>query len=492
MKTWHLVDRPKHKNIVKCRWTYVLKLDGRYKARLVAKGFTQIYGIDYEETFSPVARFESIRFLIAHAALEDWEIESMDVTLAYLNGILEEEIYMEQPPGFEVRGQEKKVCRLDRSIYGLKQSARVWYFLFAKFLKKECGFQVINSDSGVYVLRQRNGEGIELILIVYVDDLLIMGKEMSKINALKKKFLQRFRMKDLGAVDSYLGIRIRRDRPNKRIFIDQQSYIDEAIEKFRMKDAKSVRTPFPSGLQLQESKTECPRETRTLYQSIIGTILYIALGTRPDICFAVTRLSRYNANPSEAHLSAARYVLRYLKSTSTMKITYEGNSMADYLSYSDSDWAADRDDRHSTSGFVLMLATGAVSWRSRRQKTVALSSADAEYMELSDLSRQLAWIINFSEEIQYPSTNAIPMCVDNQSAIFIASNPVNESKTKHIAIRYHYIREFLEKDDDGKLKAKLYYVPTEEQVADLFTKGLSYEKTLKFRKAMGLTLEDES
>ena len=224
MGVWKLVDRPTDRKTIKCRWTYVLKADGRYKARLVAKGYTQVQGIDYEETFSPVARYESIRYLLAHAALLDWEIEAMDVKLAYLHGVLDEEIYMEQPEGFIAKGEENKVCRLIQSLYGLKQAGQVWNRTFAHTIKKKLGFNTIHSDAGVYILHchhKRGDSNMDMILILYVDDLLILGEDLSKIEDVKHQLGKLYQMKDLGPASSYLEIRITRDRNTRAIWIDQ-------------------------------------------------------------------------------------------------------------------------------------------------------------------------------------------------------------------------------------------------------------------------------
>ena len=210
MGTWILVSPPKHQNVIKCKWVFTVKANGHYKAQVVAKGFTQEHGIDYEETFSPVTRYKSIRYLLAHATLEDWEIEAMDIKTMYLYGELKEEIYMAQPEGFIKSGQEHKVCKLIKSIYGLKLARRVWYETISKTLQKKLGFQQLHSDAGVHVLRQREGEH-EIILILYVDDLLIMGKSQPMIHSIKKQLMAAYQMKDLGAATSYLGIRITRD-----------------------------------------------------------------------------------------------------------------------------------------------------------------------------------------------------------------------------------------------------------------------------------------
>ena len=412
MGTWKLVSLPRDKRPIKCRWRYVIKANGRFKARLVAKGFTQVHGIDYKETFSPVSRYESIWYILAHAALLDWEIKAMDVKTAFLYGELKEEIYMEQPEGFVVKRQEKKVCKLIKSIYGLKQAGQVWYELMADTLRRKLGFEWIHSDAGVYVLRQRGGNQTEIILILYVDDLLLMGNDLSMINKIKKKLGEAYHMKDLGATQSYLGIRITRDHAHLCIWIDQEAYIDSALSQFCLMDANNTKTPLPAGVHLTKSETPSSTNLRTKYQQLIGTLLYAALGTRPDIAFAVTQLSQFNSDPTEEHLRYAKYVLRrYLKGTKSLQVCYDRSLNAGLIGYSDSDWGKNKDDCHSTSGQVFTLANGVISWASQRQKTVALSVGESEYMELAATGRQCAWLRGFSAEIGFPFTQATMICV---------------------------------------------------------------------------------
>ena len=481
-KTWTLVDLPPNRKAVKSKWVYTYKADGRHKARLVAKGFTQVQGIDYEETFSPVARFESIRFLLAHAALEDWDIEALDVKTAFLYGVLDEEIYMEQPEGFVEPGQEGKVCRLWKAIYGLKQASRTWNHKIHKTLE-DLGFTRTNSDAGVYVYRQRVGDS-DLVIILYVDDLLPMGSDPAQIKFIKEKLQEEYQMRDLGPVQNFLGMRITRDRDARTIAVDQESYIEEALGTFQMLDASPARTPLAAGTVLVKADPKLPIDfaLRTKYQSLIGTLLYITLGTRPDISYAVTRLSQYSAHPTSEHLKAAMHILRYLNGTRSLQIVYRGASRSGLIGYSDSDWAENKDDRHSTTGYVHFMADAAVSWVSRRQKTVALSSTEAEYMALSDSSRQVAWLRMFQRELGFDTSHPTPMCADNNGSIFLAINPAHDRRTKHVDIRYHYIREFLEAGH-----AKLYYVNTNEQIADILTKPLTFEKHADFRGRMGLS-----
>jgi hypothetical protein len=280
---WDLVNLPPGRKAVKSKWVHKIKSDGRYRARLVAKGFTQIPGIDFDETFSPVARFESLRLLLALAALEDWEIHQLDVKSAFLNGVLDEEIYMEQPQGFIIPGQEHKVCRLKKAIYGLKQASRAWNQQFHGVLT-ELGFTRTYSDAGVYVYHQRTGDG-PLIVILYVDDITIMGRSLKAVKKLKSDLAERYEITDLGEISSYLGIKITRDRPTKRLDIDQSGYIKDLLDRFGMTDANTHNTPLPAGadVHLVKNTGEATQSDIKLYQSLIGSLLYVQIGTRPDI-----------------------------------------------------------------------------------------------------------------------------------------------------------------------------------------------------------------
>ncbi|KAL7284900.1 hypothetical protein ACG7TL_002214 [Trametes sanguinea] len=480
-KTWVLVPRPKDRQVVANRWVYDIKHDGRYKARLVAKGFTQVWGEDYHETFSPVARFESIRYLLAHTALEDWDIESMDVKTAFLNGDLEEEIYMEQPEGWVVRGKENYVCLLKKAIYGLKQASRQWNLKIHKSLL-DLGFTRTYSDAGVYVYWRQGGEKVTIV-VLYVDDLLLLGDDRQHIKQVKDALKKQYKMTDLGAVKRFLGLRISRDRTIRRIDIDQEEYIQSVIERFEMADCKPSRTPLPAGAVLESSEQPEPASDsfRQRYQSLIGSLLYAALGTRPDIDFAVNRLSKYNANPSDAHWHYAKYVLRYLQGTKHFRLRYDGASNDGLLVYSDSDWGEDRDNRRSTSGYVFLMAGGAISWASRRQPTVSLSSTEAEYLAASDTCRQIAWLRTFGTELGDDMLRPTPLCLDNQGSIFLGVNPVVERRTKHIDIRHHYIREQIELG-----KVEVFFVATKDQLADPLTKNVSFSLVEWFRKGVGL------
>jgi Reverse transcriptase (RNA-dependent DNA polymerase) len=481
--TWELVDLPAGRKAVKSKWVFKLKSDGRYRARLVAKGFTQIPGIDYDETFSPVARFESLRLLLALAALEDWEIHQLDVKSAFLNGVLDEEIYMEQPQGFIIAGKETKVCRLRKAIYGLKQASRAWNQQFHGVLI-ELGFTRTFSDAGIYVYQQRGGDG-PLFIILYVDDITILGASLKAVKRLKADLSKRYEITDLGEIESYLGIRITRDRPRKRLEIDQSGYITDVLDRFGMADANPHNTPLPAGAEVHLVKyTEQASQSEIKnYQSLIGSLLYVQIGTRPDISFAVSRLAQYAVNPSPQHLRLAQYILSYLVGSVDTRICYDGANGDGLHGYSDSSLGDQTDDRHSTSGYVFLLANGATSWSSRKQKTVAQNTTEAEYMAMTDAANQAAWYRGLLKELGYSVDNPIPIHGDNKGAIDLALNPVTGRRSKHIDIKHHVIREYIDNE-----QISLVRTPTTEMVADGFTKALSRTLLTRHNTSMGLTM----
>jgi hypothetical protein len=478
--TWELVDLPPGRKAVKSKWVFKRKLDLRHRARVVAKGFTQIFGLDYDETFSPVARFESLRLLLALAALEDWEIHQMDVKSAFLNGVLDEEIYMEQPEGFVDPDHPNKVCLLKKAIYGLKQASRQWNLQFHGVLT-ELGFTRTRSDAGVY--HRLNDGGTSLYIILYVDDITILGEERKSLDDLKLALSQRYQMTDLGEMESYLGIRITRDRSIKRLEIDQSRYVEEIVDRFGLSNAHTPRTPLPKGSDTFLKKYDGQATSAEIksYQQLIGSLLYVQICTRPDISFPVSRLAQYASNPSPQHLRLAKYVLAYLKGTSDLRLRYDGASANGLFGYSDSSWADDPDSRRSTSGYVFLLADAAISWCSRKQKTVAQSSTEAEYMEMADTGNQAAWYRMFLEELGYEVKDPILIHEDNQGADMLSRNPVTGRKSKHIPIKYHVIRDYVENE-----QVEIVQVSTQDMLADGLTKPFPRIQHSNFVTDLGL------
>jgi hypothetical protein len=478
-KVYELCDLPPGRKAVKNRWVFDIKTDGRYRARLVAKGFSQIEGLDFNEIFSPVVRFESVRTILALVALEKWIIESLDVKVAFMYGELDEEIYMEQPEGFIIKGQETKVLRMLKALYGLKQASRAWWKELDKALK-EFGFKRLYADAGIFIAR--HSDGTFVIMLAYVDDIIITGPNTDLVHSKKKLFMEKWECRDLGACQEFLRMRIKNH--SNKIYLDQVSYLDKILTRFGMTDAKHAQTPLPTGYKPEPFEGTSRPQLRSQYQSVIGSLLYLMLGTRPDIAFAVTQMAKFAANPSDEHLNKAFHIMRYLAGTREYALVYDGSSDSGLFAYCDASYGDDRTDldrkRRSTQGYFFSLANACIKWKSNTQSLVATSSTMAEYMALSDCARDSAWYKTLFEELGMPIP-FVPLYGDNQGSIFNAENPVTQKGNKHIEIRYHYLREQVEKGN-----IKIYHVPTNENVADLLTKNLGPTKFLYLRKYLGL------
>ena len=400
--TWTLVPRPKGAKVVKSRWVLRIKdVNNLYKARFCAKGFTQRWGEDYDETFAPVAKYASIRILFALlAGRKNTKIHQMDVNTAFLNSILDEVVYVEQPEGFEIPGKEDYVCLLRKALYGLKQSPRAWFQLIATVLV-DFDFQQCESDPCIFIHKNANGECTYIAL--YVDDLIIAGDNEDDISTIKRRLSERFDMKDLGIASQFLGMEIEYGNDGS-IKIHQNSYIQQLLDRHGMGDSTPVTTPLDTSVKLSSiTKDEASADPKE-FASIVGGLMFAACVTRPDIMCAVGQLSQFLNNPSSKHLHAAKRVLRYLRGTSMLGITYRPPPMR-LQGYSDADWAGDMDTRRSTTGYVVMLNNGAVAWKSRRQPTVALSTMESEYMALTEATKELKWIRTLLAELGYSKGN---------------------------------------------------------------------------------------
>lgn len=477
---YEVVERPRDRKIVDSKWVFKIKRGPngeieRYKARLVAKGFTQVHGIDYTDTFAPVTKFSTIRVLLALAAKHDLEIHQMDVKSAFLNGELEEEIYLHLPPGF--CDSSDLVWKLKRALYGLKQAHKSWYKRLCTVFEA-LGFTRSEADHSVFFKVE---DGTIIIVAVYVDDKLILSKDQKVINQLKVRLAAEYDLTDLGEARWILGMEIIRDREKRMIELSQRRYIESILERFEMGSSRPVATPMDPNTKLVKVN-EAEVDVKT-YQSALGALMYAMLATRPDIAFAVGALSKFAATPGQAHWTALKRVYRYLRGTANMCLTYRGNSETDLLAFVDADWASDINDRRSTTGFVFLISGGAISWSSKKQTSVALSSTEAEYMAAAAATKEAIWLKTFLSELNFSKTHPITLQIDNQSAILLAKNAMFHERTKHIAIRYHFIREKLE---EGEICVE--YVPTNEQVADVLTKPLTREKHGRFLRGMGVMM----
>ncbi len=387
---------------------------------------------------------------------------------------------MNQPEGYAVKNQEKKVYKLKKAIYGLKQASWAWNKQADKSLKG-LGFDCCLSDSGVYI---RKGKDSTLVVVLYVDDILFMGSNSQELQKAKNAFMKLWECRDLGKVKEYLGMRINHNKVAHTLIINQEDYAKKIVKRFGLENAKPTRTALPTGYVPIPNDKQASPETISYFQQIIGSLLYLALGTRPDIVYQVILMSQFCANPSDQHVHMALYIVCHVHTTEKAKILFNGISKLGFVAFADADWAADRISRKSVTGYVILLAGGAISWVSRKQKTVALSYTEAEYMCMSDCSQQIAWIESLMNEFSF-DIKTIDLCCDNQGAMFLASNPAQEHRSKHIDIRYHYIRECVDEN-----KVRLTYIPTNEQIADIMTKNLTYDKIVQFRDKMGIIFDD--
>lgn len=475
---WELVDAPVDSNIVKSKWVLKKKYDNennvRYRARLVAKGFMQNKGIDYSETFSPVVRHTTLRLLFALAVQLNLEITHLDITTAFLNGDLEEVLYMQKPDCFPNCKDDGKVLLLKKAIYGLKQASRAWY-------KKvdDCLIGMAYKRSEVEpCLYIKDNDNCKTIVTIYVDDFFVFSNNASETENLKHILASKFKLKDLGEVKQCLGISVKVNRVNGIITLSQENYIDQLLKKFNMLECKPADTPMEAKLNL--SKTEkC--NVKYPYQQLIGCLMYLAVLTRPDIMFSVVFLSQFNNCHEYEHWSYAKRVLRYLKKTKHYKLTYTKKGNKKLEGFADADWGNNVVDRKSYTGLCFTLSGGIISWSSKKQSTVALSSTEAEYMSITEACKEAIYLRSLICEIT-GKLYTVDIFNDNQGALKLSVNSLFHNRTKHIDVRYHFCRDCVK----DKI-IKLNYLETAKMPADLFTKSLQYVKHYHFLEALGIS-----
>ncbi|CAM8928890.1 unnamed protein product [Rhodiola kirilowii] len=465
-QTWTITSLPKDKTLVDCKWIYKVKLnsDGsieRYKARLVAKGFTQVEGLDFHETFAPVAKMTTIRCCLALAAIRGWPLFHLDVDNAFVHGILEEEVYMRLPPGFYNEAKKQgMVCRLHKSLYGLKQSSRQWFAKLNDALL-QFGFTPSLHDHSLFTL-QRGKEFI--ILLVYVDDIMLTGTSLDLIASVKAFLHECFRIKDLGHLKYFLGLEI--TRSSSGIFLHQRKYALEILEDAGFTDCKPALIPMEikHGLSLSSAT---PLEDPLSYRRLVGRLLYLAV-TRPDLAYPVHILSQFMQQPTIDHLNAAHKVLRYIKGAPAQGIFFSGKSTISLSAYCDADWAACPLTRRSLSGYCVLLGSSLISWKTKKQTLVARSSAESEYRAMAAVCAELIWLTGLFQDLGCSVPRPIALYCDNTAALHIARNPVFHERTKHIEIDCHFVRHQISTDFINPA-----YVASSEQPADLLTKPLS-------------------
>jgi hypothetical protein len=398
----------------------------------------------------------------------------LDVKSAFLHGELNETVYVEQPLGYVKKGSESKVYRLHKALYGLKRAPRAWYSKIEQYFLNE-GFEKCPHEHTLFI--KRSGDSDLLIISMYVDDLILTGNNSSMVKGFKESMMRTFDMTDLGKMRHFLGIEVTQNEQG--IFLCQQRYVKDVLERFNMDKSNSVSSPIVTGTRL--SKHDRSEEVNSTYfKQIVGSLMYLT-ATRPDIMFAVHMIARFMEHPLETHMTAAKRILRYIRGTSEHGVLYKRGRQAELIAYTDSDYGGDVDDRKSTSGYIFMLGSGAVSWSSRKQPIVTLSTTEAEFIAAAYCVCQGIWIKRILESIGLKQQQCLEVFCDNSSTIKLSKNPVLHGRSKHIDIRFHFLRNL---SCDGKVELK--HCASQNQLADIMTKALKLESFEKLKGRLGI------
>ena len=481
--TWILVDLPLGKRPITCKWVFKVKYnpDGtvdKFKARLVARGFSQTANIDFHETFAPTMRFESLRMLFAFCNKHGIPIEQMDVDNAYLNTLLKEVIYMWQPQGYpETNASRGKVLQLVKGLYGLKQSARLWNQQFAAAIRA-MGFLPSHADSCVLFRNDKDGVAI---IGLYVDDILIATKDPMAMKTIKKGIHDAFKCTEAGPVNRILGIQSHRDWKANTVILEQSQYAERILRDYDMDQAVPVSTPIDGYTSLAPSQPEETRACQQDYQKRIGSLMYLMTCTRPDLAFAVSKLSQFCTDPTVRHMNALNRVLRYLRGTTHYGLRYQATG--DPVGYADSAYGDNKEDRKSTYGFSLLCGQAACIWYSHKQRDVTTSTTEAEYVSLTEAGKTVVWATKWMKGLRFMPANGDPITLfgDNKGSNALTANPEHHSRTKHIDIKYHYIRQLVDDKD-----VSIQYIPTAEMAADILTKPLATRAFERGRQLLGM------
>ncbi|BAB10876.1 polyprotein [Arabidopsis thaliana] len=475
--TWDLVSPEEAKHVISCKWIFTLKynVDGsiaRYKARLVARGFNQQYGIDYSETFSPVIKSTTIRTVLEVAVKRNWSIHQVDINNAFLQGTLNEEVYVSQPPGFIDRDRPSHVCRLNKALYGLKQAPRAWYQELRRFLL-QAGFVNSLADASLFIYNRHN---TFMYVLVYVDDIIIAG-ENALVQAFNASLASRFSLKDLGPLSYFLGIEA--TRTSRGLHLMQRKYITDLLKKHNMLDTKPVSTPMSPTPKLS-LLSGTALDDATEYRTVLGSLQYLAF-TRPDIAFAVNRLSQFMHRPTNEHWQAAKRILRYLAGTKSHGIFLRSDTPLTIHAFSDADWGCDLDAYLSTNAYIVYFGGSPVSWSSKKQRSVARSSTEAEYRAVANTASELRWLCSLLLEMGISQTTVPVIYCDNIGATYLCANPVFHSRMKHVALDYHFVRGYIQ---SGALRVS--HVSTKDQLADALTKPLPRPRFTELNSKIGV------
>ncbi|GJR34877.1 putative ribonuclease H-like domain-containing protein [Tanacetum coccineum] len=472
-----LVDLPYGKRAIGTKWIYKNKKDERgimvrNKARLVAHGYTQEEGINYDEVFAPVARIEAIRLFLAYASFKDFIMYQMDMKSAFLYGKIEEEVYVYQPLGFEDLEFPDRVYKVEKALYGLHQAPRAWYETLSTYLLDN-GFQRGQIDKTLFIKRVK---GDILLVQVYVDDIIFGSTRKEMCTEFKKLMHKKFQMSSMGELTFFLGLQV--TQKDDGIFISQDKYVDEILKKFGFSTVKTASTPMETSKPLMKDENAEDVDVH-LYRSMIGSLMYLT-SSRPDIMFVVCACARFQVTPKVSHLHAVKRIFRYLKGQPKLGLWYPKDSPFDLEAYTDSDYAGASLDRKSTTGGCQFLGSRLISWQCKKQTIVANSTTEAEYVAAASCCGQVLWIQNQMLDYGYNFMNT-KIFIDNESTICIVKNPVFHSKTKHIEIRHHFIRDSYEKRLIQVIK-----IHTDHNVADLLTKAFDVSRFQFLTASIGM------
>jgi Reverse transcriptase (RNA-dependent DNA polymerase) len=484
-----LEEAPPGANIIGSKWVFKAKKDAagniaRYKARLVAQGFSQIGGVDYDDTYAPVAKLASSRAIIAMANRLGMELHQVDIKGAYLNGVLNNDkvLFMQHPPGYKSPDAGTRVLRLVKTLYGLKQSGRRWYQKLTSIFTS-LGLIQCSVDQAVFY--KSNPRANELTVVaVHVDDCTIAATSPRLVNALKDGLRKHVEVTDLGELHWMLGIEVKRDREARTIHLSQRAYIDSILRRFNFDGLKPLSTPMDTQVHLRsEQAPTTPAEFAMMrdvpYREAVGALNWAALATRPDIAFAVATVARFASNPGPAHWEAVKRIYRYLSGTRDLWLTY-GEAKRTLEGFADADGSM-AEDRRAISGYAFLIDGGAVSWSSKRQEIVSLSTTESEYVAVTHGGKEAVWLRSLLSHVFGPFKDPTTLFSDNQSAIALTRDHQYHARTKHIDVRYHWIRWVVEQ---GTIK--LVYCPTDDMVADALTKALPSPKVKHFAAGLGL------
>ena len=476
---WELVPRSKGVNVIGTKWIFKNKsyehgIVIRNKSRLVAQGYTQVEGIYFDETFAPVARLESIRILLAIASHLNFKLYQMDVKSAFLNGMLQEEVYVEQPKGFVDPYRPDDVYKLKRALYGLKQALRAWYDKLTAYLT-EHGFKMGFANSTLFIRKDKN---YFIVAQIYVDGIVFGATNDSLAQSFADEMKAMFEMSMVGELTYFLGLQVK--QTDFGIYINQAKYARNLVKRFGLYKAAHARIPMATNAKLTNDPSGESVDI-TLYRSMIDCFLYLT-ASRPDIAFSVGICSRFQSNSKVLQLNAIKRIIKYVGGTCDYGLFYSKKSNLSLVEFSDSDWAGNADDRKSTTGGCFYIRANLVAWMSKKQNSVSLSTGETKYIVAGNCCSQLLWMKKILSDYGIPQDTMV-VYYDNSSTIDISKNPIQHSKTKHIEIRYHFIRDLVKR----KIMT-LEYIPTERQNVDIFTKSLDKSRFETICQVIGVIL----